>query len=166
MAFDIEPPTAQQNNPYFAWTFGKGMVMRGDGAGILRGEDISLGHEGLDLCKRTLVIIWPNNPDAQAQATAFRRYDLSAAAAAAAEPWDVACLRAYHAGGGRKVVYVGERAGVAHKSSKNGIWGISASQEFQELLSEQFELLTCTKIPTWPFVRDDMTVWTRKLPRP
>ena len=56
--------------------------------------------------------------------------------------WDARCVAAYHAAGGRKVVYVGERPGacgaVQPRADGKYKWGQTSSAELHALFEENF----------------------------
>ena len=160
LAFDRDPPTDDKSNPFF----GAGLyaeVHRGDAASLLRAS-----AEWPDLPKRTLLMVWPNNPDLfdnQHLVAAPHRAALQKSSAAA-PPWDAECLSCYLAAGGQSVVYAGEREEnvPVSKPGAQPDCGLSASRRFQRMLHEHFVLVERVSLPSWWLHVDDLTVWRRR----
>ena len=148
VAYDSHPPSADMaNNFFYDFTFTS--VHKGDGA--------TLFAEKPELAARTLVLVWPNNPDDE-DASAFALEDEGHTV------WDADCLQAYLTAGGSTVVYVGERESqieVVAGASRDS--GITASRRFQRMLSEHFELKRELSIPHCFTAADDLTIWTRRV---
>jgi len=108
--------------------------------------------------ERTLLLVWPNDPD-PADQPYFCGDDCTGSEAT----WDVDCLRAYLDAGGGRVVFVGERAATVprtHGGNPDG--GLSATRAFQDLLEERFDLVDTVPVPRWWLNEDDLTVWERR----
>jgi hypothetical protein len=122
--------------------------------------DIFAGESGSELAQtRTLLLIWPNDPD-PIDNTHFANDDYEESQAA----WDSECLSSYMNAGGSKVIYVGEREDTMSllESSAFPDSGISSTRRFQKMLSDDFSLESTVKIPQWWLNEDDMTIWERK----
>ena len=146
VAYDSRPPSSELTNPFF-YDISFGEVLKGDGA--------TLFVEMPELATRTLVLIWPNNPDSEdnPELADGERHSV----------WDADCLTTYMAAGGRKVIYVGERMSqIEVISGAPPESGITGSRRFQNLLEEHFTLEKQVPIPCWPLAVDDLTVWIRK----
>ena len=125
---------------------------------------------GEALYARTLLLVWPNNPDlfdnehlvAAPQRAALRR------SAAATPPWDAECLESYLDAGGESVAFVGEREEIVRhllrKPATQPDCGLSASRRFQSMLVEHFVLVERVCLPRWWLHVDDLTVWRRRAP--
>ena len=155
VAYDIQPPTGLLNNDFF----GKGTfcnVLSGAGAQLFR------NHYGQDssppLCGRTLLIVWPNNPDKHDNA------HLTAPGAPVTDLlWDAECLEAYLSGGGRTVIYVGEREeAIELEVGARPDCGVSSSRAFQTSLAERMQLVKRVELPSFWVLSDDLTVWRRQ----
>lgn len=172
LAYDAAPPAAESMaNGFFVHQFLD--VRQGDGAQTFATQ-AGLARE------RTLLLIWPNNPETAGEET---------------QPslWDTACLDAYISHGGHQIIYVGERqATLARKAPKalapsnhrrdgrgdpgdgtvgsaavTGDSGISSSLAFQQRLLETCECVETLTLPTWkPWHADDLTVWRVKRAAP
>jgi hypothetical protein len=116
IAYDAKPPDAAHNsNLFFHKTFTQ----------VLEGDATSISfwcHNEQDLSKRTLLIVWPNDPEEH-------------------EIWDVHCLHRYMDAGGKMVTYVGEREeNIKVKPHSSPDYGVSSSRCFQNLLKEHFNI--------------------------
>jgi len=148
LAYDSQPPTPSFNNGFFDATYTE--VKQGDGGELFAAR--------AELAQRTLLLVWPNNPDPVDNPHLLRPGESQL------QPlWDARSLGAFIAAGGATVVYVGEReselrltAGSPPES------GSSSSRAFQQLLAAHFELVRTVKTPTWPFNADDCTIWERR----
>ena len=119
------PPNADHANGFFSTQF-TDVLQSGDSAELFE------THPELAR-SRSMLIIWPNNPEAEGER---------------GQPvvWDVDCLRSYLAAGGTTVAYVGERAAAPRRgprergliwSSGSRRWVIASSVEWPRLsLSE------------------------------
>ena len=146
VAYDSRPPSSELTNPFF-YDVSFGHVLKGDGA--------TLFVEKPELAIRTLVLIWPNNPDSEDHPEFAENYHETV--------WDADCLTTYMAAGGRKVIYVGERMSqieVVPGAPPDS--GITGSRRFQNLLEQHFTLEKEMSIPQWFLSADDLTVWIRK----
>lgn len=144
VAYDSEPPDSDEN-VYFHNSY----------TNILSGTCLDVLEKHPEYSKRALLMIWPNNPDNVDQSKEFHNDDLPPV-------WDVDCLKAYMALGGKTVVFVGEREeniplvpGAPPES------GMTATRAFQTLLKNNFKLVEQIDIPTW-WSSDDATIWKRK----
>ena len=146
VAYDSRPPSSELTNPFF-YDVSFGHVLKGDGA--------TLFVEKPELAIRTLVLIWPNNPDSEDHPEFAENHRETV--------WDADCLTTYMAAGGRKVIYVGERMSqikVVPGAPPDS--GITGSRRFQNLLEQHFTLEKEMSIPQWFLSADDLTVWIRK----
>ena len=157
LAFDRDPPTDNESNAFFgAGTYTE--VRGGEAASLLRAST----EAGEALAARTLLLIWPNNPDlfdnehlvASPQRAAFQK------SSAATPPWDADCLSCYLAAGGESVAFVGERE--ENVAAPRPDCGTSASRRFQNMLHEHFVLVERVCLPSWWLHVDDLTVWRRR----
>ena len=136
VAYDAEPPTKEHNNRFCDFTFGR--VMKGVG------EEIFVQDRAL--CSKALMLVWPTSPEIPST-------------------WDVECLERYCEGGGKTVIYVGERSSnvrVTQGSPSNP--GVTATRQFQSFLHMYYYLAEQVTIPTWGNLVDDLTVWKKKAP--
>lgn len=146
VAYDSRPPSSDLTNLFF-YDVSFGQVLKGDGA--------TLFVEKPGLATRTLVLIWPNNPDSQDSPEFADNHRETV--------WDADCLTTYMAAGGRKVIYVGERMSqIEVVSGAPPDSGITGSRRFQNLLEQHFVLEKQISIPQWFHTADDLTVWIRK----
>ena len=156
-AFDAQPPTERHNNAFFHGTYCD--VKRGDGASLFaRGA-------GDSYARRTLLLVWPNNPDEIDNPHLHERSRRCSSRGGGGLPpvWDADCLSSYVLAGGQTVVYVGEREEqIALPLGATRECGASASRRFQEMLAEHFQLSRTIAIPTWGYNCDDLTIWTRR----
>jgi uncharacterized UPF0146 family protein len=111
--------------------------------------------------ERTLLLIWPNDPDPEDNPYFCGGGECEGSQAV----WDADCLLAFFNAGGEKVIYVGER----ESQIQNNIGavpdcGISSTRRFQQLLQTHFQLVTRIPIPNWWLNEDDLTVWERRHP--
>ena len=167
VAFDRDPPTDDESNAFF----GAGMyaeVRRGDAASLLRESAAWPAEAAEALHARTLLLIWPNNPDLHDNAhlvAAPQRAALQKSSAAE-PPWDAECLSSYLAAGGESVVFVGEReeniGRLLPKAAAQPDCGCSASRRFQTMLLEHFVLVERVGLPRWWLHMDDLTIWRRR----
>ena len=148
VAYDSAPPSADMTNNFF-YDFSFTNVLKGGGA--------TLFVDKPELAARTLVLIWPNNPDAEDNP----RFAVDAAA----HPiWDADCLQAFLAAGGQTVIYVGEReTEITVEPGAHPDSGITGSRRFQTMLGEHFTLAQRVAIPNWYTTVDDLTVWVRRV---
>lgn len=124
--------------------------------------DIFGGESGSELAQtRTLLLIWPNDPDPIDNTHLYLANDDYEESQAV---WDSECLSSYMNAGGTKVVYVGERENNMSllNSSAFSDSGISSTRRFQKMLSDNFSLEETVKIPQWWLNEDDMTIWERR----
>lgn len=167
LAFDRDPPTDDESNAFFgAGTYAE--VSRGDAASLLRASAAWPADAAEALYARTLLLVWPNNPDLfdnQHLVAAPQRAALQKSSAAT-PPWDAECLSSYLEAGGESVVYVGEREesvqALLPKSATHPDCGLSASRRFQRMLNEHFVLVEQVHLPSWWLHVDDLTVWRRR----
>jgi len=147
LPYDVRPPTEAFENGFFDATFTK--VLCGGGAELFASHP-SLARE------RTLLLIWPNNPDVLDNPHLTNEPLLQPL-------WDAPCLAAYLAAGGRTVIYVGERESELRlvDGAEARDCGASSSRRFQRMLSAEFDLERQLELPTWPYNADDLTVWRR-----
>jgi hypothetical protein len=163
VAYDIHPPDngtenlgdAGTENVFFDVAYVND-IMPGSCA------DIFAGESGSDLAQtRTLLLIWPNDPDPIDNTHLHLADDDDEESQAV---WDSECLSSYMNAGGSKVIYVGEREDNMRllESSAFPDSGISSTRRFQKMLSDNFSLVETVKIPQWWLNEDDMTIWERK----
>ncbi|KAI2512980.1 hypothetical protein MHU86_1526 [Fragilaria crotonensis] len=106
--------------------------------------------------ERTLLMIWPNDPDP----TDNPQFCIGTDCLGSQAVWDADCLMAFLAAGGERVIYVGERERHVSIHIKGGAdCGISSSRRFQTLLEENFRMVKRVKIPQWWLNEDDLSVW-------
>ena len=167
LAFDRDPPQDDQSNPFF----GAGLythVRRGDATSLFRESAAWPAEAPEALYARTLLLIWPNNPDLFDNAHLVAAPERAARqnSSAATRPWDADCLSTFIAAGGESVVYVGEREETVRQLlSMPGAQpdcGLSASRKFQSMLHEHFVLVERVCLPSWWRYADDLTVWQRR----
>lgn len=161
LAFDLNPPTDDESNGFF----GAGMyaeVHPGDGTALLHASAGWPAEAREALYARTLLLVWPNNPDPFDNAHLVET-ELQKRPGA---PWDADCLSSYLAAGGESVVYVGEREENVQRLIRNPAaqpdCGLSASRPFQKMLHEHFVLVESVCLPSWWLHADDLTVWHRR----
>lgn len=162
LAFDRYPPravatndTISDGNLYFQATF----------TDVAAGAPKDLAAHA----ERALLLCWPYNPN-----EAELRGD-------AACPWDVECLDHWK---GSVLVHVGEWVAAEDRDGGGGIddefrarrtaeafprgttskhrSGTSTSGAFQARVEKEFKMVKWVKLPNWPFVFDDLTVWQRR----
>ena len=152
VAFDSEPPSADMSNHFF-YDFSFTNVEKASGAALF--------IERPELATRTLVLVWPNNPDHVDNPEVVGTQDRDAAFPI----WDAACLEAYMAAGGTKVIYVGERESQIRlvKTAPRDS-GITGSRRFQAMLERHFVLVRKVDILHSFTTVDDLTLWVRKAP--
>lgn len=148
VAYDSEPPSDDDSsNVYFHKTF----------SSVLPGTCTSVftQHPDYGNGKRTLLMVWPNNPDNVDQPNEFGSDNLP-------PTWDVDCLKAFYKVGGITVIFVGERMERIPKlPNAPQESGLTATRKFQTLLKRYFHLVDQMDIPKWWTV-DDVTIWKRK----
>jgi hypothetical protein len=160
VAYDINPP----KGPSAALAEGE----RGEGGqnaffdvsyfdSIREGSCTNVFARNRTLAKeRTLLMIWPNDPDPTDNPQFCTDTDCSGSQAV----WDADCLLAFLAAGGKRVAYVGERERHISIHVMDGAdCGISSSRRFQRLLEQNFRMVTSVEIPQWWLNEDDLTVW-------
>jgi hypothetical protein len=152
--YDANPPTADHaSNDFFNFTYMD--VLKGDATKLFESGDTSCNHDLLG--KRTLLIVWPNNPDKLDNPQLLRNEEDMFPI------WDADCLESYIRASGSTVVYVGEReTNIEVLPGRRPECGISSSRRFQQLLLEHFTLVEEIKIPQWYLSVDDATIWQRK----
>ena len=108
--------------------------------------------------ERTMLIVWPNNPDHLDNPDHFHGTDETIGLSI----WDLDCLEAYLKAGGSTVIYVGEREDPidVRKGFPPDV-GMSSSKNFQQRLKERFLMVEQFDILKW-WGADDVTVWKRK----
>ncbi|KAG5189352.1 hypothetical protein JKP88DRAFT_233365 [Tribonema minus] len=74
---------------------------------------------------------------------------------------DSMALEALQAYAGDTLIHVGELFGDAVKTTGNGCWGRTTSQEFQEALAEGWHCVLKAELPRWPISGDCISVWRR-----
>jgi hypothetical protein len=158
IAYDVHPPTADhEDNIYFNYTYTD--VLQGDATSMFESQSESELSSSFELSDRTLLMIWPDNPDEKDNP------HLTAKQGVYSPVWDADCLESYIRAGGSTVVYVGEREeNIRVLPDCRPDCGISASRRFQELLKTHFHLVEEIKIPQWYLCSDDATIWKRKEP--
>ena len=124
---------------------------------VRRGRGAELDYGSDELRGRALLLVWPNNPDADDNRHLLPPED------DAPPSWDVGCLERFVASGGETVLYVGEREeALALRAGAQAESGMCASRRFQRMLRERFRLVEVVAIPTWWLACDDFTVWQRR----
>ena len=103
--------------------------------------------------EHALFLMWPNDPD-PVDNPEFHDHTESPPI------WDSACLEAFHAIGGKTVVYVGERE--AALSGPGPDSGLSSTRAFQRMLQEKYELMQTVALPHLWMNEDDLTIWERR----
>jgi hypothetical protein len=105
---------------------------------------------------RTLLLVWPNNPDNIDNAEEFHSPRLPPV-------WDVACLKAFVVAGGTTVILVAEREVNIHvlPPASDPDSGLCATRALQTHLLEHFDLVHQMDVPTW-YYSDDLTIWKKK----
>lgn len=163
VAYDLLPP-ARAENSFFDTDYSNNTIEQGGCVEVLSNRP--------DLAQdRTLLMIWPNDPDPIdnpefCDSSDISRVQTDRTSAESEAVWDASCLWAYMQAGGERVVYVGEREEVVrraeqHRSSKADS-GLSATRAFQQMLQNHFELVTAVELPNWWLNEDDITTWKRK----
>jgi len=156
--YDANPPTEDHaSNNFFNVTYTE--VMKGDATTLF--DDESSGDNENNLSQRTLLIVWPNNPDREDNPHLYdKKKELPPV-------WDAECLSGYLQSGGSTVIYVGEREETIQVlPEKSRDCGVSSSRRFQELLQQNFDLVEQYTIPKWFRCADDVTIWKRKTTEP
>ncbi|CAJ1947351.1 unnamed protein product [Cylindrotheca closterium] len=151
--YDSEPPRnlEDDHNPNLFSHVGTPFVS------VEQGTCVEVLKAHPEYSERSLMMIWPNNPDHLDNPDQFHE------GADKLPIWDVECLEAYLEMGGSTVIYVGEREEqilVRLEYFPPDI-GMSSSKKFQSMLKEQFDRVERFELPTWWGV-DDLTVWKRK----
>jgi len=111
---------------------------------------------------RTLLLVWPNNPDNVDNAPQFHSDVLPPV-------WDADCVRRYVARGGTTLILVAEREDniVLARMNNNddddaapppADSGLSATRKLQDYLKQHFVLVEQQPVLSW-YYRDDLTVW-------
>ena len=148
--YDLTPPVWCHSNEFFNSTFIR--VDEGDATS----PQFWIDDDSRNLSKRTLLMVWPNNPDKIDNPHLYEGEVLPPV-------WDADCLSEYMKAGGETVVFVGEREDTIHVlPGKPPDCGSSASRRFQTMLKEKFDLVESHKIPNWLLSQDDATIWVRK----
>lgn len=147
LAYDLHPPSTQNNKNEFFDAAYVNDIQEGACVESMTPELAS---------NRTLLLVWPNDPD-PIDNTVFCQDDACQGSQAI---WDADCLEAFVKAGGRRVVFVGERAAVISGNGSDS--GMSATRRFQSLLENDFVLIDTIKIPNWWLNEDDMTIWEKK----
>eukprot|EP00980_Cylindrotheca_fusiformis_P011208 scaffold2571_cov104-Cylindrotheca_fusiformis.AAC.2 len=128
---------------------------------VLPGSCIDVIQSNEQYGKRSLLMIWPNNPDAVDNPQHHSRV-VDDDDDDTLPIWDIDCLKAYMAVGGSTVIFVGEReAQIQVRPEFPPDVGMSASKAFQTLLQTEFTLVEQFDIPNW-WGADDVTVWKRR----
>lgn len=150
VAYDSNPPTVDhEGSQFFDFTYIN--VQKGDATATL-----FEGSSGEELSRRTLLIVWPNNPDVEDNPHLYHGEDNPPV-------WDADCLTKYIQAGGSTVVYVGEREeNIKVNQGSRPECGVSSSRRFQNMLKTQFSLEEQHDIPNWHLMEDDVTIWQRK----
>jgi len=162
IAFDAAPPERNGgDNLYFDQTYTT--VHQGTCEAIFSKDIATATQETTttNYADRTLLLVWPNNPDNVDNAKAFH-------SAALPPVWDTACAQAFVAAGGTTLILVAEREANIHILPPRGPHpppppdsGLCATRQFQTFLREHFELVEQQAVPSW-YYNDDLTVWKRK----
>jgi hypothetical protein len=115
------------------------------------------------ISKRSLLLIWPNNPDQVDNPQHFYHNPTTQQPLPPTTPtWDVECLLSYLQAGGSTVIYVGEReTEMSVRPNRPPDSGMSSTRQFQNLLAQHFDLIEQHTIPTWWGV-DDVTIWKKR----
>jgi hypothetical protein len=164
VAFDAEPTSTgscddgARANRFFVEASGFTTVRRGDAAALF--EQGSAAAEAL--ARRALLLVWPNNPDAQDNRHLLDPNPDAPDGATPPPCWDARYLASFIAAGGSKVIYVGEReATLRVVPGARPDCGVSSSRAFQALLADQFALVEVVECPRWWMEQPDLTVWCR-----
>jgi len=163
VAFDAEPPRPADDddgrpppNRYFGSSTYTD-VRRGTCREVFSSPSSSSNNDSNDnYANRTLLLVWPNNPDNVDNAPEFRSDALPPV-------WDHDCVEAFVAAGGTAVALVAEREVHVPRAAPNAPpdAGLSATRQLQEYLRAHFDLLEQQPVLTW-YYRDDLTVWRLK----
>lgn len=149
IAYDANPPTEDHTGSRF-FNFTYTDVLKGDARSMFEQES------GTNLAKRTLLIVWPNNPDKEDNPHLNTNSFLP-------PTWDADCLGCYVRAGGSTVIYVGEREeNIKVIPGGKPDCGISSSRRFQNMLKEYFDMAEEHTLPSWHPYEDDLTIWKRK----
>ena len=145
VAYDLSPPTEDHEaSGFFSHTY----------TDVQEGDAKRLFAEDPSLASRTLLIVWPNNPDRE-DSHFYEGEHLPPV-------WDADCLEQFVQAGGSRVIYIGEREDtIMVIRGESPDCGTSSSRRFQTLLKEQFCLAEQYKIPRWYKCEDDVTIWKR-----
>lgn len=159
VAYDAQPPLALgskddpdgMNKNEFVGPKSYFPVQEGDASTVFDGSNP-------ELYDRALLLVWPNNPDAQDNA------HVTVGGSILPEIWDLDCLQRYHEMGGSTVIYVGEREAKIElmPDATDADCGFCASRKFQQFLQEHYELEAELECPRWWMKEDDVTIWKRK----
>lgn len=146
----LEDPKGKTANEYFA-SRSYFPVREGDASTVF-------GDLDPDISNRALLMVWPNNPDAE------DNKHVAAEGPKLPEIWDLECLERYHQSGGGTVIYAGERETKIDlmKGATDADCGFCSSRKFQIFLQEHYELVAEFECPRWWMKEDDVTVWKRK----
>ena len=158
LAFDADPPSEEKPGLYFDRTYT--LVKEGSCQSIF--DKANRDHYADSTMNRSLLMIWPNNPDNVDNAEEFHSDRLPPV-------WDVDCARAYtsQAGEGAIIILVAERESNIHvlpshpQNPTQPDSGLCASRALQQFLLDEYELIYQMDIPTW-FYSDDLTIWRRR----
>lgn len=180
-AFPPEPPTVvgQRKSLYFEHTYtdvrpGTCLdVFGGSGSSSNNATTMNDAHSNSNKNNnRTLLLVWPNNPDNVDNSAQFHSDALPPV-------WDADCVRAYVRAGGTTVILVAERqvniplmtsgmAAAGHRGDGDKApppppidFGLSATRELQAYLRDNFDLVERQPVLSW-YYRDDLTVWRLK----
>lgn len=147
VAYDIAPPgqELEEENAFFDIAYTQN-IRQGSCVDTLR-QIPMLARE------RTLLMIWPNDPDPIDNPQFCQGGDCHGSQGV----WDADCLEMYVQNGGKRVVYVGERESNLRGNSRDS--GISSTRGFQMVLSKSFKLIETIPLPNWWLNEDDLTVW-------
>lgn len=106
---------------------------------------------------RALLVVWPNNPDAEDNRHVAVEQSILPAI------WDFECLQQYHEMGGETVIFVGERETRIQlmPDATAPDCGFCASRKFQLFLENHYELEAALECPRWWMKEDDATIWKR-----
>jgi hypothetical protein len=153
VAHDINPPGNGGENVFFDISY-MDNIRPGSCADVFGNNAGTLAQD------RTLLLIWPNDPDPVDNPQFCGGSECEGSQAV----WDADCLLSFMVSGGHKVIYVGERESEIQNNVAGGRdSGISSTRRFQQLLKEHFSLVDSIQIPNWWLNEDDVTVWERRL---
>ena len=149
IAYDAEPPSlcgvgTSLGNRFFNHQFTA--VEAGEAVSLFEAQP-GARRTGAAHAGRALLMIYPENP-AHVDAGAYAS-------------WDARCVGAYLRAGGQTVIYVGDRKETCLSGGLYA-WGETSSAELHEVLAEKFMLAETVKLPNWPYIHADLTVWERR----